>query len=104
MRRVRRKRRYWSARKRSCNPRALVYNWSIPFIKNMSTIELTSRNMASQMNSMKEILQSDKYLVTISVVPKSEMPLDEYFKTGIHTDEKYGPFTTTDALFASLDA
>ena len=90
--------------KKSCNPRALVYNWGILFIKNMSTIELTSRNIASQMNNMKEILQSDKYDVTISVVPKSEMSLDEYLSTGIYTDEKYGPFATTDSLFASLDA
>ncbi len=90
--------------KKSCNPKALVYNCGIPFIKNMSTFELTSRNIASQMNNMKEILQSEKYCVTISVVPKSEMPLDEYLTVGIHTDEKYGPFTSVDSLFASLDA
>jgi hypothetical protein len=53
---------------------------------------------------MHQILQSDKYLVTISIVPKTEMPLEEYLKTGIHTDEKYGPFATTEALFESLDA
>jgi hypothetical protein len=70
----------------------------------MATIELTSRNLSSQIESMKELVQSDKYLVTVSIVPKSDMPLNEYLKTGIHTDEKYGPFTTTDSLLASLDA
>jgi hypothetical protein len=70
----------------------------------MATIELTSHNLKSQITNMTEILKSDKYVVTVSIVPKTEMPLDEYLRSGIHTDERYGPFSDTKSLFASLDA
>jgi hypothetical protein len=70
----------------------------------MTTIELTSRNLESHIKNMREVVQSEKYVVTVSVVPKSETSLAEYLKSGVHTDDKYGPFTSTDSLFASLDA
>lgn len=70
----------------------------------MTTIELTSRNLESKIKNMREVVESEKYVVTVSVLPKSETPLVEYLKTGVHTDDKYGPFTSSDSLFASLDA
>ncbi len=70
----------------------------------MSTIELTSAQLPEQIKNIESLLASDKYIVTISVVPKSELPLSEYLKSGIHTDEKYGPFSDTESLFVSLDA
>ena len=69
----------------------------------MSTIELTSSKLQDQISNIEWLLASDKYTLTVSVVPKSEMPLREYLKSGIYTDEKYGPFSDTKSLFASLD-
>lgn len=60
--------------------------------------------MKAQLANMETLLSSEKYQVTLSVLPKAEISLWEYLKNGIHTDEKYGPFTDTDSLFASLDA
>ncbi len=70
----------------------------------MSTIELTSRELSSQIENIQWLLNSEKYTVTLSIVPRVEMSLAEYLRSGIHTDEKYGPFADTRSLFASLDA
>ena len=70
----------------------------------MSTIELTSSKLQDQISNIEWLLASDKYTIMLSVTPKIEMPLREYLQSSIHTDEKYGPFSDTKSLFASLDA
>ena len=70
----------------------------------MSTIELTSSKLQDQISNIEGLLASDKYVITISVIPKAEMPLREYLQSGVYADEKYGPFSDTKSLFASLDA
>lgn len=70
----------------------------------MTTIQATRENLDTQVMSLRRLLDSGRYTVTFSITPTTEMSLSDYLQTGIHMDDRYGPFTDTQSLFTSLDA
>jgi len=70
----------------------------------MAIIPLTQENFDAQVKNLRRVVSDGTYLVSVKVEPRSDDTLAEYLKTGIHTDDSYGPFSDTDSLFASLDS
>ncbi len=69
----------------------------------MTTIILNKNNITSQVANIQNLVSSGEYTVTLNIEPE-EQTLSRYIQAGRHVDASYGPFTTSESLFTSLDA
>jgi hypothetical protein len=69
----------------------------------MTTIILNKDNITSQVANIQNLVRSGEYTVTLNIEPE-EQTLARYVQAGRHVDPSYGPFTTSESLFTSLDA